>query len=962
MAKGEMTQSKPAGKATAAVAKVDVRQREMRGEMAGIVLLFAGVGFAVSLLTHDPRDMASVAAGKGAEHIANLLGPVGARMADLLLHFFGLGAFLINALVLALAFATLTGKMRAPRLALAVGAIGASLSALVMLHLIAQRVGWRPMGKEAAGLLPGAVAMVLKAMFKTTGTAMLAGCTFLAALAVMSGRSLTSMFVRWVTRRAAPMVETVTTSTADAAKSGWAHLGDTVRNRATRPRVSERTFDPSAEQSAAAEVAADREAADAWLGRSPGADRVVSFTAGDLFGPQADDESTQPELGATAVSRPAVRVPELLPVPAARSADPMPTQPVTAPALRVPPLVGAPVAEVAAADLRTTMPYDPAARRQLDRDDRPAATCRMNAVELDQALVDLNGVLAGDEPEIGAAFVMPVVDDRLDDALPPPAPGAGALRPASMADGPSLHDGPRIVATEALRGAPAGQPIEAVQQSLALDNKVWVLPPSTLLQEAPHQGLNLDEAAQAVLHENAEILTQKLKDFGILGDVAHILPGPVVTTYEFKPAAGVKISKIVSLRDDLTMSLSALGVRVVAPVPGRDVVGIEVPNKQRQTVYFREVLERQEFRDSKAALALILGKDIEGRPMMLDLAKAPHMLVAGATGTGKSVGVNTFISSLLFRCTPDDLKLILVDPKILELSIYEGIPHLLLPVLDEARKAELALKWACQEMDRRYRLMANVEARNLAGYKAMLPDLRQQALRKASMPVAEGQPRPKVEMPEDPPYIVIVIDEFADLLAVSGKEIEQPVGRLAAKARAAGVHVILATQRPSTDVITGVIKAYFPTRVSFKVAASIDSRVVLNTVGAETLLGNGDMLVVPPGEGMVRRCHGTWISEKEVSALSKFWKDQGSPTFEMDILKDPEAETDDSEDDAAVDELYDDAVRVVLEAGQASVSFLQRKLAIGYGRAAKLIDKMERRGLVGPSRGPNKPREVTGGR
>ncbi|MBM4346070.1 MAG: DNA translocase FtsK 4TM domain-containing protein [Deltaproteobacteria bacterium] len=952
MAKSSSSEPKKAAKPTDAVAKVDIRQREMRGEMAGIVLLFAGVGFAVSLLTHDPRDMASVAAGKGAEHIANLLGPVGARMADLLLHFFGLGAFLLNALVLALAFATLTGKMRAPRLALAVGALGASLSALVLLHLVAQRVGWRPMGKEAAGLLPGAVAMVLKAMFKTTGTAMLAGCTFLAALAVMSGRSLTSMFVRWVSRQAAPVVGKAASTTKDAAKNGWQQLNDTMRQRATRPAVTAGTVEPGAEPTAPAQGLSDLELTDAWLGGADDGGREVHFTAGDLMAPLSGAEAAAPELSATAVSRPP-----------ARAADPLPTQPVTAPALRVPPMVGAPTADVAAGELRTTMPYNPADRTPAGRGEAVGPTCRMNAVELGQALTDLDSVLAGDDPEISAAFVMPVVDDRMADE-PPPPPGSGhsALRPASMADGPSAHEGPRIVATEALRGAPAGQPIEAVQQSLALDTKVWVLPPSTLLQEAPHQGLNLDEKAQAVLHENAEILTQKLKDFGILGDVAHILPGPVVTTYEFKPAAGVKISKIVSLRDDLTMSLSALGVRVVAPVPGRDVVGIEVPNKQRQTVYFREVLERQEFRDSKGALALILGKDIEGRPMTLDLAKAPHMLVAGATGTGKSVGVNSFISSLLFRCTPDDLKLILVDPKILELSLYEGIPHLLLPVLDEARKAELALKWACKEMDRRYRLMANVEARNLAGYKAMLPDLRQQALRKANMPVAEGAPPVVVEMPEDPPYIVIVIDEFADLLAVSGKEIEVPVGRLAAKARAAGIHVILATQRPSIDVITGVIKANFPTRVSFKVASSIDSKVVLNCVGAETLLGNGDMLVVPPGEGMVRRCHGTWISEKEVSALAKHWKDQGAPCFEMAILKDPDAETDESEDDAAVDELYDDAVRVVVEAGQASVSFLQRKLAIGYGRAAKLIDKMERRGLVGPSRGPNKPREVVGDR
>ncbi|MSQ82955.1 MAG: DNA translocase FtsK [Myxococcales bacterium] len=957
MAKGASTSAKSATTPdpSATAVRGEVRQREIRGEMAGIVLLFAGLAFATSLLTHDPRDISNVAAGKGAEQIVNLLGPVGARMADLLLHFFGLGAFLLNALVLLLAFATLTGKMRAPRLSLAVGAVGASLSALVLLHLMAQPLGWRPLGKEAAGLIPGAVAMVLKAMLKTTGTAMLASTAFLAALALMSGKSLTSMFVRWVSRRAAPAVEHAAVATTDGLQRTWQTLGDTMRNRAQLKQAAR---------------AHDQVVADEWLRDSQIDDsqsdfrktdysQVVTFTAGELQAMTGDaSDDIAPPLPVTAVAR----------VGAAGSAVPMvsamPTQPLTAPSLRVPSSVGAPQTEANLDGVRTTMPYHP-----LDSRNGPGPTARMSAVEVTQTLMDLASASRGEEPEIGAAFVMPVVDDRTAD--PQTAPSfrrsgadvspAASLVPRSIVAAVQAVDGPRIVETEALRAQPAGQVIEAVQQSLEIDGKVWVLPPSTLLQEPPRQSLNLDDAAQAVLRENAVILQQKLLDFGIAGEVSNILPGPVVTTYEFKPAAGVKISKIVGLRDDLTMSLSALGVRVVAPVPGRDVVGIEVPNKERQMVYFRDVLERPEFRESKSILSLILGKDIEGRPTMLDLAKAPHLLVAGSTGTGKSVGINTFISSLLFRCTPDDVRFILVDPKILELSIYEGIPHLLLPVLDEARKAELAMKWACQEMDRRYRLLAGVEARNLAGYKAMLPELRQQALRKASMPVPEGGQAPVLEMPEDPPYIVIVIDEFADLLAVSGKEIEQPVGRLAAKARAAGIHVILATQRPSTDVITGVIKANFPTRVSFKVAASIDSRVVLNSVGAETLLGMGDMLVLPPGEGILRRCHGTWISEKEVSALAKHWKEQGSPRFEMDILKDPEAEVEE-EDDGALDELYDDAWRVVAEAGQASVSFLQRKLGIGYGRAAKLIDKMERKGLVGPSRGPNKPREVMGSR
>ena len=956
----------PVGKAEA-----EVRQRELRGEWAGLVLFGAGAAFAGALLSHDPRDMAAIAAGQGAEHVANWLGPVGARMADMLLHFLGLGAFLLNALVLTLAGATLTGKMRAPRPRVAIGAAGAALSVMILLHLVAQRWHWKPLGKDAAGLIPGGIAVVLKAMLSTAGTALLATLTLAASLAALTGRTLTSMLVRWVSGKTAPVVskavEKAATMTSDAARDGMQSLRQRVGG--TRDaQASERPATPHRTKTApyTGPALADLNEAELAAQTAPKSSQPLSVASAEaaFWG----DEGSELKMSAgellnalpdTAVARKSQPLPAglQLGVPAvARPTQPLASLTVdstsTAVRMRHPAEAEAPpIPEpVRIAEEQLRAPVTAVEK---------ASTMKMNAVEVSQVLGELKSMSAGEEPELTAAFVMPVVDDRSAQQ------SQEAVGTAAEAEVPllTLHalseasrdvGGPRIIETEALRSPAAMAPIEAVAQSLAIEGKSWVLPPSTLLAEPPTRALKLDEEAQRVLRENALILESKLAEFGILGDVTDIRPGPVVTTYEYRPAAGVKISKIVNLKDDLTMKLSALRVRVVAPIPGRDVVGIEVPNKERQMVYFREVLERPEFRESKNPLTMILGKDIEGKPMTMDLAKAPHLLVAGATGTGKSVGINTFISSLLFRCTPDDLKLILIDPKILELSIYADIPHLLLPVIDEPRKAELALKWACVEMDRRYKMMAAIEVRNLASYKTKIPELRAAAARQRAL---AGDDMDTVVI-EDPPYIVVVIDEFADLIMSAGKEVEIPVARLAQKARAAGIHVILATQRPSTDVITGMIKANFPTRVSFQVASAIDSKVVLNTYGAETLLGRGDMLLVPPGEGNLRRCHGTWISDEEVQALAKHWREQGTPKFEMDILHDPETEASVGGDDAENDVLYDDAVQVVVEAGQASVSFIQRKLGVGYGRAARMIDTMAARGIVGPSRGPNKPREI----
>lgn len=963
------------------------KRHDLRAEMIGLVLLFAGLAIAAALATYAPHDMEIIQAGRqGTDSLRNVIGPVGARIADLLLQALGLGAFGLCGLILLLAAGTLTGRLHSPKPRQMAGVFFASLSLLVLLHLYAHKVGYRPFAKDAAGILPGAVAVLLKALLSTVGTSLLASIVLAASLAAVTGRSLVGAAMAWFSGRAAPVVSQVANSSADVARDSLSHLGANLRSAI--PSFKRK-------QQMKAELLADPEYSDSAIAAVQAQEKDVQFTVAQLnalFEQQVGDPVPNPKDSEPPLPKTAVRpVPPISPMISVASLGAPPVspsalngqfvdfprgEPMAPPSLQIP------------TGVRRAREVESVRIRLPDQDVSTMPTSAMPIVEFPRqsTLSPLESQLAKTESEIreelrrrsdtevtratpsvqfddldelpeDALHLAPLASDMPLDALPPPVPGDALDRLQIAA---ASHAGPRIVETEALRNAPLPAPTEGVQGDFGIDGKRWILPPSTIVQEPPARVLNCDNG---VLRENATVLEQKLADFNILGEVTDIRPGPVVTTYEYRPAPGIKISKIVNLRDDLTMSLSALRVRVVAPIPGRDVVGIEVPNKQRQMVYFREVVDHPSFRDSPSLLTLILGKDIEGRPICTDLTRAPHLLVAGATGTGKSVGINSFISSILFRATPEEVKFILIDPKILELSVYEGIPHLLLPVIDEPRKAELALKWAVQEMDRRYRILAAVEVRNLAGYKAKLPELRAAAQRRKALalrPDIEGLPSDEeIEMPADMPYIVIVIDEFADLIMAAGKEVEIPVARLAQKARAAGIHVILATQRPSVDVITGMIKANFPTRVSFQVASAMDSKVVLNSTGAETLLGKGDMLFVPPGEGHLRRCHGTWITDEEVVDLANHWKHQGAPVYDMDILRDPELEASaiDS-DDSELDALYDEAVQTVIEANQASVSFLQRKLGIGYGRSARMIDTMEKRGLVGPSRGPNKPREI----
>ncbi|MBN2428657.1 MAG: DNA translocase FtsK 4TM domain-containing protein [Deltaproteobacteria bacterium] len=478
----------------------------------------------------------------------------------------------------------------------------------------------------------------------------------------------------------------------------------------------------------------------------------------------------------------------------------------------------------------------------------------------------------------------------------------------------------------------------------------------------------------ATLAENARLLERKLLDFGVQGKVVEVKPGPVVTMYEFLPAPGIKVNKIAGLQDDLTMALRALSIRIVAPIPGRGVVGIEIPNKDRETVYLKEILESDEFQNAESGLPLALGKDIFGHTIVAELAHMPHLLVAGATGSGKSVSINTMVLSLLYRATPDDVRMIMIDPKMLELSIYEGIPHLLLPVVTDPKKAALSLAWAVREMERRYRLMADKAVRNIEGYnrKIAREEANEPPLPEPPIPpetdeiLGDQEEEPFLSMDEAEvlehghlPYIVIMVDELADLMMVAGREIEESITRLAQMARAAGIHLILATQRPSVDVITGLIKANFPTRISFKVFARTDSRTILDSMGAETLLGKGDMLYLPPGTGVLKRVHGAFVSETEVERVVDFLRHQGEPEYDAKILEAYAGGRDNGGDeDDEYDEKWDEALAIVSETRQASISMLQRRLRVGYNRAARMIEQMEKEGIIGPSDGTSKPRDV----
>ncbi len=516
-----------------------------------------------------------------------------------------------------------------------------------------------------------------------------------------------------------------------------------------------------------------------------------------------------------------------------------------------------------------------------------------------------------------------------------PARPVAAPEPARVATPPRERERARVVTPAA---PPADAEASASRAPIERKLGAFALPPLALL-DAPRTERKVDERE---LMDGARHLEEKCREFSVEGAVVQIHPGPVVTTYEFKPDAGVKYSKITGLADDLCLAMQAESV-LIDRLPGKSTVGIQIPNLHRETISLRELLESEPYVRSASKLSLALGKTIHGEPFIADLAVMPHLLIAGSTGTGKSVGLNGMLTSVLYRATPDDVRLIMIDPKRLELGMYEDIPHLLTPVVVDPKQASNALRWAVREMEERYKTLAAEGVRNIEQYNRNMRIL-----------IDEKEPAKNGEPPKTLPFIIVVIDELADLMMVAGNEVEESICRLAQMARAVGIHLILATQRPSVDVITGLIKANLPARIAFRVSSKIDSRTVLDGNGAEQLLGKGDLLYLPPASSRYVRLHGPYISEQESARLASFLRKQGKPVYDETITSE-ESKVDAIEMEK--DDLYDEASRIIVQSGQASISYLQRRLRIGFSRAARLVDMMEAEGLVSPGAG-GKPREV----
>ena len=543
----------------------------------------------------------------------------------------------------------------------------------------------------------------------------------------------------------------------------------------------------------------------------------------------------------------------------------------------------------------------------------------------------------------------------------PLAPAEKQETPGKEVASPKIVDpekGEHPLATDSAALTGEEEPKKPVQSTLPFPQPLpegYRHPPLDLLDDPDPGQAVVDEEG---LKESAEVLETKLKDFGVHGRVTEIHPGPIITLFEYEPASGIKVNRIVNLADDLALAMKALSIRIVAPIPGKSVVGIEVPNRKRQVVTLKEILADKAFQECRWKIPLALGKDIAGKPVTTDLARMPHLLMAGATGTGKSVNLHSLILSILFRFSPQEVKFLMIDPKMLELAGYHGVPHLLHPVITDSRRASDVLDWAVERMEQRYQLLSEKGVRNIESYNEKIEK------EMAASGRSEIEQFPEIDEEDDGdivpergklPFIILVIDEMADLMIVAGRQIEESITRLAQMARAAGIHLLLATQRPSVDVLTGIIKANLPARISFQVSSRIDSRTILDNMGAEKLLGRGDMLFLPPGTSKLTRIHGPYVSEPEIERVVDYIKQHGRPQYEKIPFK--SKKTKDGEESFEHDEKYDEAVQIVAETRQASISMIQRKLRVGYNRAARMIERMEQEGVVGPQEGV-KPREV----
>lgn len=889
------------------------RRLRLPHEAMGVVLWCAALLTLLALATYDPRDASLNASGSAM--VANWIGPAGAYWADLLFQSLGIGAFALGAGLVLAGWRAFAGRRVLPGLREGLGIMMLIFSSGAAAHIA---MHGEPTPYPPGGIVGALLGETLLVQFALVGASILAGALCLLSLALTTDGALTGVGLRGLGTIAVAIREAHTTYLVWRERRHRRILRETKRHEPV-------DVTPAEDWTLGGEVP---------LRLVERAREVLQETPEEREARVAKAK----ERGRALAERDAARErQERRPRPAPSEPDLRLDQTVDLPREErfelgeLPNMEATPARPAAAAP--APMPPPPPEDATI-----PPVPVRIRAAEPESAAAAVNE--ASPAPEVGA----PQEGDAPVEVDPRPKAVVKGSRKKAAPE-PEIVDVRPEVDVEEIERAAQEKPEHAP--------KSFELPSAQLLDIEATEREPVDTER---LKENAQKLTRTLKHYGIEGVVREIRPGPVITMYEFVPAPGTKISKIASLADDLAMSMEALRVRIVAPIPGKGAVGIEIPNDSVETVFLKELITHKSYRKSKAALPMALGKDIEGTPTVADLTKMPHLLVAGATGSGKSVAVNAMIMSILYNATPEQVRLLMVDPKMLELSVYDGIPHLLLPVVTDPKKAAVALRWAVGEMERRYQLMSAAGVRNIGSFNKKV-EKAQEAGEPLRVPMKDKLGNAEMVDCEPLPYIVIIVDELADLMMVASREVEASIMRLAQMARAAGLHLVLATQRPSVDVLTGVIKANFPTRMAFQVASKHDSRTILDSVGAEHLLGRGDMLFQPPGAGGLKRLHGSFVSDEEIERTVAFVKSQGQPEYDESILAVEAETTEASGGDEEMDEMYDQAVAIVTETQQASISMIQRRLRIGYNRAARLVETMEREGVVGPADG-SKPREV----
>lgn len=882
----------------------DSRLRRHAREICGLLLIALGVLLSLALLSYHPTDPSFNTASS--EPVRNWIGQMGAALADQLFQLLGVTSFVTAGVALVFGGRLLLRRRSPVRWPELVGLGSIVVLVAILAQLVVGSVNFRGEPLPTGGALGEILVGLLAGVLGRIGTGVVSACALLITLKLALDISLAEI-ARWL-------------------RGPATRAGRWLQGQATATGARLRVLAGDGRRALAARWADHK---DAWAQRR--AARVVRKRQ-RIEEQQRAQEKRETEAEADVCDA---------------VLDSIRTR-------AVPP--------------RIVMPEPPGLPGEIAAQDGSGGdeTGEVISLEkLDQVeSEELSQVSQGGAPQ--RAQVRVEVTGRSDGApaTPDEIPAAASMASLQAVEGVRAGDaatsatagGPRIVESEHLLSEPRTDVDSLRGWAADVEFKV---PTLSLLDPLVSSRFGYSEAE---LHENARRLEHKLKDYGIEGHVVEIHPGPVITMYEFEPAPGIKVARIVSLHNDLTMALKAKQVRIIAPLPGKGVVGIEVPNKKRETVYLREVLVHGVDEIRKRKLPIALGKDIVGRPSMGDLAKMPHLLIAGTTGSGKSVAVSAMLMSLLLSRTPDEVRMILIDPKMIEFSAYDEIPHLLLPVVTDPKKAAHALRWAVGEMIRRYEMLKFVKKQNIVAFNNQMEEL-QAAWEKdgdAALPWdPEDEQCPFQGVPPKLPYIVIVIDELADLMMVARKDVEDCLVRLAQLARAAGIHLLVATQRPSVDVITGLIKANFSARQSFRVSSKVDSRTVLDANGAESLLGMGDMLMLKPGTSELQRIHAPLVTMDEIMRVTDDLREQAAPAYLEDVLEGGGvgAGAGDAAGDEDYDELYDQAVAIVSEARKASTSMLQRRLKIGYNRAARLIEKMEEDGVVGPADGV-KPRQV----